>query len=110
MEDLAQNYYGDPDLWWVVAVMNGIVDPFYDLPLRYEELLDYIDSKYPGTEKYDAHHYTADGIYVASDYPGAHMVSNETYETQLNDRKRAIKILDPIYIPTIVENLKGLLK
>ncbi len=109
MEDLAQDYYGDPTLYWVIMVMNGIIDPFYDLPLRYNELQEFIDSKYPGTEKYDAHHYTADGIFVNADYPGAKAVSNESYETTLNDSKRQIKMMDPVYIPTIINNLRGLL-
>jgi hypothetical protein len=107
MEDMAQNYYGDPSLYWVIMVMNGIVDPFYDLPLRIDELQDYIKSVH--LDPYGAHHYTWGGINVSSDYPNAKMVSNEDYEIALNESKRPLKILDPIYIPTIVGNLKGLL-
>lgn len=28
---LAQDLYGDPDLWWVFGVRNGWKDPVYDL-------------------------------------------------------------------------------
>jgi hypothetical protein len=28
---IAHKYYGDQYLWWVIAVANGIVDPFRDL-------------------------------------------------------------------------------
>ena len=28
---LADYYYGDQNLWWVIAFANGIVDPFADL-------------------------------------------------------------------------------
>lgn len=28
---LAYNFYGDSNLWWVIAIFNEIVDPFYHL-------------------------------------------------------------------------------
>lgn len=30
---LAQDLYGDPDLWWVFGVRNGWEDPVYDMKL-----------------------------------------------------------------------------
>ena len=33
---LAQDLYGDPDLWWVFGVRNGWEDPVYDLKLGVE--------------------------------------------------------------------------
>lgn len=30
---LANDVYGDPDLWWVFGVRNGFEDPIYDLTL-----------------------------------------------------------------------------
>lgn len=108
LEHLAHDYYGDTNLHWVIMVMNGIIDPFYDLPLRSDELIEYIEMKY-GVLKHDAHHYEANGLVVGSEYPGASAVSNETHELIQNELKRNIKILDPIYIPVIKENLRELL-
>ncbi len=30
---LAADLYGDPDLWWVFAVRNGLEDPVHDIKL-----------------------------------------------------------------------------
>ncbi len=31
---LASDLYGDPDLFWIVAVRNGMQDPVFDLKLK----------------------------------------------------------------------------
>lgn len=28
LDTLAHKYYGDPDYWWVIALVNRIMDPF----------------------------------------------------------------------------------
>ena len=49
-EVLADRYYGDPELHWVILIMNEIVNPYYDWPLSNRVLNKSIDNvKYPGT-------------------------------------------------------------
>lgn len=33
LDQIAYRYYGDAELWWVVADINGILDPLADLPV-----------------------------------------------------------------------------
>lgn len=30
-ENISYEYYGTPDLWWVIALMNNVVNPFEEL-------------------------------------------------------------------------------
>lgn len=32
LDILAQIYYGDPSLWWMIAVANNMIDPFVLVP------------------------------------------------------------------------------
>lgn len=32
LDELAHRFYGNGELWWVLAEMNGIADPFEPLP------------------------------------------------------------------------------
>jgi hypothetical protein len=45
-EMIASKYYNDPELHWIVLVFNDIIDPFYDWPMHYQQLIDYITNKY----------------------------------------------------------------
>jgi hypothetical protein len=58
-EMLADKYYGDPELHWVILFMNDIVDPFYDWPLDYSRFMKYIQNKYGSiaAAQTQVHHY-----------------------------------------------------
>jgi hypothetical protein len=58
-EMLADKYYGDPELHWVILYMNDIVDPFYDWPLDYNKFIKYVQNKYGSiaTAQTQVHHY-----------------------------------------------------
>lgn len=45
-EILAHKFYKDPEKHWVVLMMNDIVDPQYDWPLKEQTLMIYINDKY----------------------------------------------------------------
>jgi hypothetical protein len=46
-ERIAYEVYGDPQYYWVVLLINSIIDPQYSFPLRSRSLEDYINKKYP---------------------------------------------------------------
>jgi hypothetical protein len=49
-EVLADRYYGDSELHWVILIMNEIINPYDDWPVSTRVLNKSIDSvKYPGT-------------------------------------------------------------
>lgn len=43
---VAEKYYGDSSLDWVLFIVNDIVDPYYDWPLNAEEFDSYMRSLY----------------------------------------------------------------
>ena len=47
-EDLSYRFYGTPNLYWLILMVNGIVDPRFDWPLSEEELYKLTKSKYGG--------------------------------------------------------------
>lgn len=49
-EMIADKYYGDPELHWVILYMNDIFDPFYDWPLDYNKFVKFIKLKYGSIE------------------------------------------------------------
>ena len=49
-ETIAYKMYGNAERHWIVLMFNDIVDPQYDWPLGYDNLIQYIDKKYQGAE------------------------------------------------------------
>ena len=111
-EDVAYKAYGDADYFWVITLINNIVNRYYDWPLDEYVFQQYVADKYDNPEA--VHHYeitqssgrqTGDG---PSDYShkvicnatdlGAEAVSNIEYERRLQDEKRQIRILLPSYL------------
>jgi len=46
LDALSYNYYNDSDYTWLISLSNGIVDPYYDVPLSDEDLNKLIAIKY----------------------------------------------------------------
>jgi hypothetical protein len=104
--------------------MNNITDRFYGWPLDNQAFEEYVKDKYanPGA----IHHYektqssgsqTGNGpddyshkIEVNSTDPDAQSVSNYEYEQRLQDEKRNIKLLDPAYLNTFIEEFERLVR
>ena len=123
-ETVAYKVYGDAEYFWVVTLMNNIVNRYYDWPLDEYSFQQYVSDKYANPDA--IHHYeitqssgkqTGDG---PSDYthkvecnatePGAESVSNIEYERRLQDEKRQIKILLPTYLPTFEDEFIKLIR
>jgi len=111
IEDVAVKFYNDPNLHFVIMIMNNIIDPFYDWVLSYNELLSYVDNKY-ATEggRTGIHHYELNGKVVDSTTVGAVSITNLQYEENLNESRRKIKILRQEYIPIVRNELETILK
>ena len=123
-EDVAYKVYGESDYFWVVTLVNNIVNRYYDWPLDSFSFQEYIKDKYSNPD--GIHHYevtqssgkqTGDGpddythkIEVNSDTAGAQSVSNIEYEQRLQDKKRQIKLLDKAYLNVFVEEFERLVQ
>ncbi len=47
-DTLADRFYGDSDLHWVILLFNDIVNPYYGFPLSSKAMDNYLKSIYPG--------------------------------------------------------------
>ena len=118
-EDVAFKIYGSVDYYWVVLLVNNVVDRYYDWPFE-----KYVNDKYAepgaihhfevkqtsgrqeGLEPEDYSHF----IEVNADHPGAQSVSNYEYEQRLQNKKRQIKILNPDYLSSFIEEFEKLIR
>ncbi len=122
-EIVAYKVYGSTDLFWIVCLMNNIVNRYYDWPLDEFTFQQFVADKYDNPE--GIHHYEItqksgpkDGsgpsdydqkIHVNADTVGAVSVSNIQHERREQDKKRQIKLLPPTYISAFIEEFQLLI-
>jgi hypothetical protein len=105
-EIIAEKLYGNPEYHWIIMIANDMYDYISDFPLSEQSLNNHIISKY-GSNRFSVHHYeNSEGFIVNSTAPGAVSVSNDSYERNLNESKRRIKIISPQLVNTILKNFK----
>jgi len=108
-ELLADKFYNNPQYHWIILHVNDIIDPRFEWLLSSNNLVKYCQQKYVNI--YSTHHYeNADGYWVNSNASGATPISNYQYEDALNEEKRRIKILKPIYVEAVVADFKKSLR
>ena len=122
-EDIAFKLYGDPELHWIVLMTNNITDRYYQWPLTQPQFQEYMKDKYGAGSEDAVHHYEitqTSGPTSSRDY--SHMVecnsdetnpsiiSNRDYEQRKQDEYRQIRLLDPRYIETFVEEFDNLIR
>ena len=108
-EMIADKLYGDPELHWVVLMVNDITDRFHQWPMNFSQFNQYVADKYDDVN--GIHHYevaqesgdTSIKIWVENDsdtnaYSGATAITNYEYEQSEQDRKRKIRLLDVQYL------------
>jgi len=123
-EDVAYKAYGDSDYFWVITLINNIVNRFYDWPLDEFSFQQFVADKYANPDA--IHHYeitqssgrqTGDG---PSDYShkvqcnatdaGAEAVSNIEFERRIQDEKRQIRILLPKFLGAFEDEFTNLIR
>lgn len=129
-DNLAFNVYGDYTLDWLIYMINDIVDPNFDWPLSEQTLNRYIVKKYGSIPIAQAtvHEYRKilneqsvlfDGTIVPkrtlvideTTYntlatPDRESISKYTYENEVNDAKRQIKLLSSRFVNDILLELR----
>ena len=119
-EDIAYKAYGDADYFWVVCLMNNIVNRYYDWPLDEYNFQQFVADKYTNPD--GIHHYeitqssgpqTGGGpsdfshkIEVNDTEAGAESVSNYEYERREQDKLRSIKLLNPQFLGLFIEEFE----
>ena len=125
-EMIADRLYNDPELHWVILIVNDITDRYHQWPMNTPQFLAFINDKYDNVD--GVHHYeipqssgdtkTKIEVYQNSAlytgdtdfYSSASIVTNFEYEENQQDQKRKIRLLDPSYIDQFVTEFKALMK
>jgi len=134
-DEVAYEVYDDENLDWVVLLSNNIVNITTEWPWSQEAFDKYLNNKYGSTEKInETRHYETNliqdsnkktivpaGLIVPSNYSltffddglnqmitrsSVFPVSNYLYETRIQDAKRNIFLLKPIYLGLVIEDLQ----
>ena len=117
-EMLADKLYDDPELHWIILLLNDITDRYHQWPQNQNQFLACINDKYSNVDA--THHYeisqvsgdTTIKIDIGTDntdYPTASVITNFEYEEGLQDKKRKIRLLDPAYVEDFVAEFEKLM-
>ena len=108
-ENLADRLYDNINDYWVICVVNNIIDVSRDWPLTQYSLEQYLLRKYD--DIYAIHHYisASTNAVVDSNWPVYDRipVTIFEYETNLNDKKRNIKLPIPDQIGLLKQLHRG---
>ena len=135
---VASKIYDDSELDWVILITNNITNIREQWPLSSQDLYYYMIDKYGSNENISGiHHYETtevkdeynrlvvpSGLQVDSNYSITYSklnnalvtvspvksVSNYEYETDMNEKKRQIRILKPEYLSVIITDLRNIMR
>ena len=125
-ESIADKLYDDPELHWIVLLVNDITDRYHQWPMNFSQFNQFIIDKYDdvdGTHHYELAQssgntdtkievYNDSALYAGdNDYYGtATTITNREYEETQQDLKRQIRLLDPRYVQQFTEEYETLMK
>ena len=125
-ESIADKLYDDPELHWIVLLVNDITDRYHQWPMNFSQFNQFIIDKYDdvdGTHHYELAQssgntdtkievYNDSALYAGdNDYYGtATTITNREYEQDRQDELRQIRLLDPRYVEDFVEEYTSLMK
>ena len=139
-DNVANEIYGDPTLDWVVLLSNNIINIYDEWPLNQQAFESYVLDKYGTLAKLDEiHHYESNevkdssgviifpkGVRVSAGQsvsyfeplsdeqvtvnPVSKAVTNYQYEQSVNDKKRRIFLIKPIYLNVVFDDLEEMMQ
>ena len=124
-EIIADKLYDDPKLHWIIMLLNNVTDRYHDWPMSEQQFNSYLNEKYSNPD--GIHHYEIsqesgdttqkievyDPELISSDtdaYTSATAITNREFEESEQDKKRKIRLLDPIFVDQFVEEFNSLIK
>ena len=125
-ESIADKLYDDPELHWVVLLVNDITDRYHQWPMTAAQFEQFVNDKY--TDPNGVHHYeiaqssgdttkkievyASSALYSGDNdfYGTATTITNIEYEENRQDELRQIRLLDPKYVSQFVEEYENLMK
>ena len=124
-EIIADKFYDDPELHWVIMLVNNVTDRYHDWPMNEQQFSTFVNEKYSNPDGIHHHEITQESgdttqkieVYdpdlISSDtdaYTSATPITNREYEESEQDRKRKIRLLDPEVVDTFVDEFKSLMR
>ena len=139
-DNVANEIYGDANLDWVVLLSNNIINIYNEWPLNQQAFESYVLDKYKTLEKLsEIHHYESNevkdssgviifpkGVRVSAAQsvsyfeplsdeqvtvnPVSTAVTNYQYEQSVNDKKRRIFLIKPIYLNVVFDDLEEMME
>ena len=125
-ESIADKLYDDPELHWVVLLVNDITDRYHQWPMYEQQFNTYVTEKYDnpdgihhyeisqssGDTKTKIEVYANEALYSGDTdfYSSATAITNREYEESEQDKKRQIRLIDPTFVDQFVEEFKLLMK
>ena len=139
-DNVAYEIYGDATLDWVVLLSNNIVNIYNEWPLNQQAFESYVLDKYGTLAKLDeVHHYESNEVKDSSGViifpkgvrvsvgqsvsyfeplsdeqvtvnPVSKAVTNYQYEQSVNDKKRRIFLIKPIYLNVVFDDLEEMMQ
>ena len=124
-EIIADKLYQDPELHWIVMLVNNVTDRYHQWPMKEHQFNTFLNEKYDNPD--GVHHYeisqesgdTSTKIEVYANealytgdtdfYNSATIVTNREYEEREQDKKRQIRLLDPRYVDEFVDEFEQLI-
>jgi hypothetical protein len=125
-ESIADKLYDNPELHWIVMMVNDITDRYHQWPMMEQQFNTYVNEKYDNPD--GIHHYeisqdsgdTSTKIEVYANealytgdtdfYSSATAITNREYEESEQDKKRKIRLLDPRFVDQFTDEFKRLIK
>lgn len=115
-QHVADAYYGDPHLDWIIFLANRVINPYFAWPLTNFELEAYIENKYGSLVVAGGiwvNHKDQDGVAINEfQYNALLGHTRETayeHEHYLNNEKRKIKLIDADKAPKFKQDLEDFL-
>ena len=124
-EDVAFKWFGDPEYHWVILMTNNVTDRYYQWPLSQPQFAEHLTDKYGAGNEDATHHFekTTDSGKTSSSGPNdfSHkvecnsddgdpdIITNRIYEERKQDEYRSIRLLDPQFLDTFVEEFDNLI-
>ena len=139
-DNVAYEIYGDSTLDWVVLLSNNIINIYNEWPLTQQGFENYVLDKYGTAAKLDEiHHYESNevkdssgviifpkGVRVSAAQsvsyyeplsdeqvtvnPVSKAVTNYQHEQSINDKKRRIFLIKPIYLNVVFDDLEEMMQ
>ena len=137
LQSIAYALYEQTYPFWIIMLVNRMLNPYLALPFNTENLDRYIKNKYGEEHIFDIHHYEDEKgniidhplVYENNNYyriindkkilintkliyknqfqQVSIPITNYEYENRINENKRNIKLLKPEFLDTIVEQFNS---